>query len=118
MPGPSAVGPRHAKGSSIYGQRTQQLSAIQSIQQLKILAAFGATDPPKAQDQGHRSPRAVRDGSRAPACARKCHLPDLERGELRMWGPRLITSHKTERFRSITCARTVSFHNSNRTILN
>ena len=97
------IGPTARQGK-IYDRRAQQLSATQSIQ-LKILAASQATDPPKAQDQGPRGPRAARDGNRAPAFATKCHLPDLERGELRMWGPHLITSHGTEGFRCVTCAR-------------
>ena len=104
--GPTA---RHRK---LYDRRTQQLAEIQSIQ-LKILAASQAMDPPKAQDQAPRGPRADRGWGRTTACARKCHLPTLECGELKMWGPRLIASHGTERFRCITCAR-VANHNKAR----
>ena len=60
---------------------------------------------PKAQDQPPRGPRAGQGWNRAPAGPRKCHLPTLERGELRVWGHHLITSHWTEGFRCITCAR-------------
>ena len=97
------IGPTARQGK-LYDRRTQQQYAIQGIQ-LKILAAYQATDPPKAQDQAPRGPRAGRSWNRAPACARKCHLPTLERGELRLWGHRLIISHGTEGFRCITCAR-------------
>ena len=72
---------------------------------LRFLAASQATDPPKAQDQGPRGPRAARDGNRTPAFARKCNFPGLECGELRMWGLAPITSHGTEGFRCVACAR-------------
>ena len=88
----------------LYDRRTRQLYAIQSTQ-LKILAASQATDPPKAQDQAPRGPRAARTWSRAPAGTRKCHLPTLVNGKLKVGGPHLLTSHGTERFGCITCAR-------------
>ena len=72
---------------------------------MKILAASQASDPPKAPDRAPRGQRASRNQGRTQACPRRCHLPTLGHGELRMWGPHLITSHGTEGFRCITCAR-------------
>ena len=68
-------------------------------------------DQGEALDQAPRGPRAARGRGRAPPCARKCHLPILERGELRMWGPHFIAPHGTEGYRCITCAR-VADHKS------
>ena len=76
---------------------------IQGIQ-LRILTAAQATDPPRTQDQGPRG-RTARASGRTAACPRKCRLPTLQSGELRMWGHHLITSHGTEGFRCISCAR-------------
>ena len=97
------IGPTASQGK-LYDRRTRQLAAIQGIQ-LKMFTASQASDPPKAQDQAPRGPRAARGCGRAPPCARKCHLPTLERGELRMWGPHFFAPHGTEGYRCITCAR-------------
>ena len=100
----------HAKliGSTVpqatrYDRRTEQLEMIQGIQ-LRILTAAQATDPPRTQDRGPRG-RTARANGLSPASHRKCHLPTLQTGELRTWGPHLIASHGTEGFRCITCAR-------------
>ena len=97
------IGPTARQGK-LYDRRTQQLAAIQGIL-LKIFAASQATDPPKAQDQAPRGPRAARGWGRATTCARKCHLPTLECREFGVWGPHLVASHGTEELRCITCAR-------------
>ena len=81
------IGPTANQGK-LYDRRIWQLCSVQGIQ-LKILTASQATDPPKAQDQPPRGPRAGRGWNRAPACPRKCHLPTLECGELKVWGPHL-----------------------------
>ena len=46
-----------------------------------------------------------RTSGQTPACHRKCHLPTLQSGEVRMWGRHLIAPHGTEGFRRISCAR-------------
>ena len=97
------IGPTAAQGR-LYDRRTRQLEAVQDIQ-LRILAAAQATDPPKAQGHAARRPRAGPGRSQAQACTRRCHLPILEEGELRMWGPHLIKASGTEGFRCISCAR-------------
>ena len=83
---------------------SRQLAAVQSIQ-LKILTASQASDPPAAQDQAQRGPGTARGRGRAPPRPRKCHLPTLECGELRVWGPHITAPHGTEGYRCITCAR-------------
>ena len=97
------IGPTASQGK-LYERKTRQLAAIPSIQ-LRILTASQATDPPKAQGQAPRGPHATRGCGRAPPSARKCHLPTLERGELRMRKPHLIGPHGTEGYKCSTCAR-------------
>ena len=97
------IGPTASQGK-LYDRRTRQLAATQSIQ-LRIHTASQASDPPKAQDQAPRGPHAARGCGRAPPCARKCHPPHPENGELKMRGPHLIAPHGTEGYRCITCAK-------------
>ena len=95
------IGPTASQGK-LYDRRAQQMCAIHPAQDPTVPQA---TDPPKAQDQPRRGPRVSRGWNRPPACPRKCHLSSLECGKLKVWGPHLITSRGTEKFRCITCAR-------------
>ena len=97
------IGPTTSQ-EKLYDRRTQQLYATQIIQ-MKVLAPSQAYDPPKAPDGAPRGQRISRSQGRTQTCPTRCHLPTLEHGELRMWSHHLITSHGTEGFRCITCAR-------------
>ena len=97
------IGPTASQGK-LYDRRTRQLAAIRSIQ-LKILTVSQASDPPKAQDRAQRGPDAARGRGHGPPRPKKCHLPTLERGELRVWEPHPNAPHGTEGHRCITCAR-------------
>ena len=68
------------------------MAAIQDIQ-LRILTAFQASDQPRTQDRAQRGPGAARGCSHGAPRPRKCHLPTLEPGELRVWGLHLIAPH-------------------------
>ena len=97
------IGPTALQGK-LYDRRTEQLEKIQDIQ-LRILTVAQETNPPRTQDRGPQG-RSARPGRQIPACLRKCHLPTLQRGELRIWGRHLSPSTaSTEGFRCISCAR-------------
>ena len=97
------IGPT-AKQGKLNDRRVRQMAAIQGIQ-LKILTASQASGPPKTQDRAQRGPGVARGCGHGPLSPRKCHLPTLEPGDLRMWGPHLIAPHGSEGYRCITCGR-------------
>ena len=96
------IGPT-APQASRYDRRAEQLEAIQGVQ-LKVLTAVQDTDPRGTQDRGPRA-RAARAADPVPASRKKCHLPTLQAGDLRTWGPHLIAPHGTQGFRCVACAR-------------
>ena len=100
------IGPT-AKQGKLYDQRVRRMAATQGIQ-LKILTASQASGPPRMQGRVQRGPGAARGSGNGPARPRKCHLPTLEPGELRLWGPHLIAPHGSECYRCMTCGRTAN----------
>ena len=102
MPNARLIGPT-ASQAARYDRRAEQLEAIQGIQ-LRVLTAVQDADPRGSQEEGSRA-RAARAANPMPASRRKCHLPSLQAGEMRTWGPHLIAPHGTQGFRCVACAR-------------
>ena len=96
------IGPT-ASQAARYDRRTQQVEAIQDIH-LRILTAAQEADPQGTQGRSPQA-RSARPAGPAHAGRRKCHLPTLQPGEMRTWGPHLIAQHGEEGFRCVACAR-------------